>query len=179
MLNFYPTIFYKVNDFDSILVKDITVSIKLSEFINESKKEAFRPYIVKNGERPDQVSYRLYNVSKFDYIILLINNIHDIYNEWPMSYTIFNEYIESKYGSISASQTTDNGYYYNSNGIQISKNTWLELSDPNKFFKTFYEYENEINTKKSFINIIEYNKLIKFEVELRKIMSQYKQIEVQ
>lgn len=177
MLNFYPSIFYKINDFDLLKVKDITISIRINDFINSYKNIAFRPYVVKDGERPDTVSYRLYGAPKFDYVLLLLNDIRDVYNEWPMSYSILNEHIEMKYGSMSAAMSTDNGLYFNGKGHQISRVTWINSADPKKYFKTFYEYENELNVKKSFIRYIEYDKVLRFEVELREILARYNEVQ--
>ena len=55
-------------------------------------------YIVKNGERPDQISYEEYGDEQYYWIILQINQITDFYNQWPLSQDELSAYISNKYG---------------------------------------------------------------------------------
>jgi len=55
-------------------------------------------YVVKDGERPDQISYEQYGDEQFYWMILQINDITDYYNQWPLSYRELEEYCNKKYG---------------------------------------------------------------------------------
>lgn len=55
-------------------------------------------HVVKDGERPDQISYEYYDDEQFYWIILQINDITDFYNQWPLSYKELEEYCDKKYG---------------------------------------------------------------------------------
>lgn len=55
-------------------------------------------YVVKNGERPDQISYEEYGDEQYYWIILQINQITDYYNQWPLSQDELSAYIFRKYG---------------------------------------------------------------------------------
>ena len=57
-------------------------------------------YVVKDGQRPDQVSYELYGDEQFYWVILQINDIVDYYNQWPLSYKELEEYSKDKYGGV-------------------------------------------------------------------------------
>ena len=64
-----------------------------------SESTLYTEYIVKNGERPDQISYNIYGSEKYYWIILQVNDIVDYYNEWPLSQQELEKYIIDKYGS--------------------------------------------------------------------------------
>jgi len=59
----------------------------------------YQEYVVKNGERPDQISKEFYGDDQYYWIILQINEIVDYYNEWPLSQLELDEYITRKYQS--------------------------------------------------------------------------------
>lgn len=58
----------------------------------------YSPYVVKNGERPDQISYNMYGDEQYYWILLQINDIVDYHNQWPLSQYELDQYIVSKYG---------------------------------------------------------------------------------
>jgi len=59
----------------------------------------FTKYSVVGDERPDQVSEKFYGTAVYDWVILLTNNILDVYNEWPLSQQAFYNFLIQKYGS--------------------------------------------------------------------------------
>ena len=59
----------------------------------------FDPYYVKAGERPDQLSKRIYGSEQYYWVILQVNDIVDYYNDWPLSQQELDQYILKKYGS--------------------------------------------------------------------------------
>ena len=61
-------------------------------------------YTVKDGERPDQVSYEMYDDEQYYWVILQINDITDYYNQWPLSLKELDEYITKKYGATGATE---------------------------------------------------------------------------
>jgi len=67
-----------------------------------------------DGERPEQLSYRLYGSTNYYWTFLMINNgINNIWNDWPKSSQQLKEYCERKYEYIAAI-TSDDMYYTNS-----------------------------------------------------------------
>ena len=59
----------------------------------------FEKYIIQNNERPDQIADDLYGDTTYDWVILITNNIINIYDEWPMSEQEMYNHMVRKYGA--------------------------------------------------------------------------------
>ena len=59
----------------------------------------FDNYDVKNGERPEDIAFKLYGDAELHWVILMTNNITDRYYQWPLSQPQFAEHLTDKYGS--------------------------------------------------------------------------------
>lgn len=59
----------------------------------------FTKYSIIGDERPEQVSEKFYGTPLYDWVILITNNILDVYNEWPLSNQALYDYLIEKYGS--------------------------------------------------------------------------------
>lgn len=59
----------------------------------------FTKYTIVGDERPDQVSEKFYGTPLYDWVILTVNNILDVYNEWPLSQQALYDYLIQKYES--------------------------------------------------------------------------------
>lgn len=57
----------------------------------------FTKYSIIGDERPDNVAYKVYGDASLDWIVLLSNNIVNVYDEWPMSQEAFDKYLLDKY----------------------------------------------------------------------------------
>ena len=98
----YP---YKINRAgitETFTIKDYFHLLKVRDEIL-SVDTFYSPYTVLNGERPDQISYRLYNDESLYWVILQVNDIVDVHNEWPLGNYELDQYIIKKYGSIEKS----------------------------------------------------------------------------
>ena len=62
-------------------------------------------YTIGGDERPDQVAFTEYGDIKFYWIVLVTNNIRNIWTEWPLGQQAFDNFIVNKYGSISTAQS--------------------------------------------------------------------------
>ena len=85
--------------------------VDLSRYVRSSndlllKKYQYFDYEINGSERPDQVSYKVYGSTEFYWVILVTNNIRNIWTEWPLGQNEFESYIVKKYGSISAAQSS-------------------------------------------------------------------------
>jgi len=60
----------------------------------------FTQYEIGEGERPDQVAYRIYGDSDLDWVVLIINNIINVYNDWPLNREDLHQYVYDKYESV-------------------------------------------------------------------------------
>ena len=171
MYNFYPKTNFKISDFSTIRVVDITVSARLKKLITEYEAIAINPYRIQNGERPDTVSKRLYDSPYYDYIILMVNNITNIYDEWPKDSDTFNQYLIEKYGSIDYARN-NYAYYYTGKNHIVSHEFWDALSDPKKYRETYLQYETRLNDQKSLIRVIDYPYIVKFESDIPELLNQ-------
>lgn len=159
---------YNKNPFDGtyILIKNIFARIKLVDDIIPNAT-LFNDYFVKDGERPDTISFDIYGDSGYDWIIVLINNIRNLYSDWPMTSRAFDEYVSQKYTDISAPHhyVTIEQFY---NGKKILDGG-LEVGEAFQFIKpnndlvpksesrapvSNYAYELELNEKKRQILIL-------------------------
>lgn len=170
MFKFYPKLLYKVDEYDYFKVSDINFYSKIRDYVLSFGLTNGRPYTIKDGEAPSLVSYKLYGTTRYDYGLLILNDIRNIYDEWPRTEKSFNEYIELKYGSVSAAKSTG-AKYYRSDGKKVSQEKWLQLTDGGKYYETNYDYEIKLNDEKAKIKTLDYNLMISFEVELRQMTS--------
>lgn len=70
-------------------------------------------FIVREGQRPDTLSYDYYDTPYFDWLVYKSNNIVDPYYDWYMTQSTFDSYMVSKYGSIERAIETTLFYYVN------------------------------------------------------------------
>lgn len=82
-----------------IAIRNIFARIKLIDDIVPGST-LLEDYYVKDGERPDTIAMDFYRDPGNDWIIMMINNIKNLYSDWPMTQSAFNDYINSKYDDI-------------------------------------------------------------------------------
>ena len=100
MLKRLPDIFYNFSsrplDSDYLLVKNIW---RRAQILVEYKTQVtlFTEENVRDGERPEDVATRLYSNPFYNWTILVINDITDVYSQWPKSVSQLQEFINDKY----------------------------------------------------------------------------------
>ena len=166
----YPKIAYKVDDYNFLKAIDITVVSKIKNYLTDYRGISFSPYVVEDGEKPDFISFEFYDNPGYDWIILLSNNVHSIYDEWPRSSAAFREYIIEKYGSTTNAMSTVK-YYYDAYDNIIDVQEYTSLSAANRRSETVYEWELELNIDKSKIKMINKSLISGIETGLRSILS--------
>ncbi len=169
MFQFFPKTLYLINDFDYQKVVDLNVSAQITDYVKRFKSSpSIRQFIIRDGERPEALSQRLYGTPKYDYLLMLLNDIESIYDDWPKNSVALNNYIEKKYGSIAASNVT--GYWYTGDGDQVAEAYWNTLlTDTKKYSKSFFEYEVDLNDEKAKIDIFDTQIAVKFETGLQEL----------
>jgi hypothetical protein len=81
---------------DTVRVKNLFRRAKLREDFF-SRFISFTKYKIVGDDRPDTVSEKIYGSPNLDWVILLVNNIIDIKNDWPMTDYDLNVYLTDKY----------------------------------------------------------------------------------
>ena len=86
------------------LLPNILKRVKLRSGI-QSGMFLFDNYDVSDGERPEDIAFKLYGDAELHWVILMTNNITDRYYQWPLSQPQFAEHLTDKYGSGSEDAT--------------------------------------------------------------------------
>ena len=100
MLKRLPDLFYNFSsrplDSDYLLVKNIW---RRAQILVEYKSQVtlFTEENVRDGERPEDVATRLYSNPFYNWTILVINDITDVYSQWPKSVIQLQNFINDKY----------------------------------------------------------------------------------
>ena len=100
----------------------------------------FTKYKVKGNDRPDNVASEFYGDSELDWLVLVCNNIQNIYTEWPMSQYNFNEYLLKTYGTYDNINAT---HHYETTQLKNSDNITIVpagLEVPSTYSITYYDY---------------------------------------
>lgn len=107
--SYFPTTQYATNqqNVEFLNVKNILLRAKINEYLKESGGIS-STYFVKEGERPDTISHKIYGRSDLHWLILLANEIHNPYFDWPMSSSQLEAHTDKKYPGIAVYlRTTD------------------------------------------------------------------------
>ena len=97
----FPTQSYDFNR-DGIIqqVVDIYRSVRV-EGSSIDNPSLYLNYNIKDGERPDIVSQRLYNTPEYYWTFFVINEmLHDGMRAWPMSRTVMEDYLAEEYSGV-------------------------------------------------------------------------------
>jgi hypothetical protein len=171
MLNGLPNVLYNIGSSSSdpkfLLAKNIW---QRAEVLQDKKSNLtiFDEYVVKNGERPEDVATTMYNNPFYNWTILIINDIVDFYNQWPRSTKQLQEYVEQKYDQpmgtkhyVTYEVKDDNGNVVCPAGkivpqdfqVAFYNGTTTVTANPTVSVSN-YQYEDELNSKKEKIQII-------------------------
>ena len=189
----YPTLLKtKQSNNDYVETKNLFRRVKIREDLF-SNFVVFDQYKIVGDERPDNVAEKVYGDDNLDWVILMSNNIIDVKNEWPMTQSDLNTYINEKYTQkelthihhyetiefrdrnnqllVPAGKVVDESftieYYLGESGLRNSGQ--LKTASPIRSVNN-YENEVEINDKKRTINVIKEDVLGLFLKDFNKIM---------
>lgn len=152
IFEYYPKIAYSLNNYDKVLAVDINATLKLRDFVKNYRGIYSIPYVIQDGERPDNVSYKIYQDVSLDWLILIVNNMYSIYDDWPKSSQELEQYIIEKYGSISNASSTIK-YYYDADNTIVDLITYNTLTSANRKSESVLAWEQRMNDKKRIIRI--------------------------
>ena len=95
----FPLLAYDVAGNENYkLLPNILKRVKLRSGLR-SGSFLFDSYDVQDGERPEDIAFKLYGDAELHWIVLMTNNITDRYYQWPLTQPQFQEYLEDKYGT--------------------------------------------------------------------------------
>ena len=171
MLKRLPDLFYNFSsrplDSDYLLVKNIW---RRAQILVEYKSQVtlFTEENVRDGERPEDIATRLYRNPFYNWTILVINDITDVYSQWPKSVSQLQEFINDKYDNPMATKhhvTTEvkdaNGNIIVPAGKVVASNYQISYYDGSTTVTatpvasvTNATYETELNSKKQNIQVV-------------------------
>ena len=172
----------------NINIKDYFHLLKIRDDVFR-EETMYSPYTIQNGERPEQISLKLYDDEQYYWIILQVNNIVNYYEEWPLSENELMEFVYEKYGgALGAGQihhwetreTFDQSTPPNlvlPGQLQVSENfVYSYPAEPGSnttltslpYSVTNFEYERALNEKKSQIDILDRKYVYDYDRETRK-----------
>lgn len=151
----FPLMTYEVSGKEYI-VRDI---LRRSAFISEYRPytDLFETYTLSDGETPQSLALEKYNSASFHWVVLVTNEIHNPYFDWPLDQLDMEKMTEQKYGS--AMYMTR---HWEKDGlvvgeIKVFKNaqTWVPPTFSGLATAvSFYDYEQSLNDDKREISIL-------------------------
>lgn len=166
----FPTIDVKIDNVTRTIT-DLTTAVRITAPL-KVKGFPFYDYIIKDGERPDHVAYKTYGDTKFYWTILVVNEIYDLWKDWPLTKSAFDAMLVENYGSISTAKSQIKKYYNDTDDIEVDYTTYLTLSANARSTKTIYEYEYELNEAKRPIKLIQPQYVSQVAAELRELFKE-------
>ena len=155
-------------------------------------------YDIQEGDTPEIIAHKYYGDSYRYWMVLLANEILDPQWGWPMSNTVFNDYLISKYGQAFNTQSTIHHYEKTltqfdsgtntttTNTVEIDLNTYNTTFETTKSYTlptgvvtvtiskaavSYYDYELDLNESKRSIQILNSSYVNQLETELKNLMT--------
>ena len=104
---------------DYTQVKNLFKRGKLREDIFQ-ETTFFEQYQIQGDDRPDNVAQKVYGDASLDWVVLLSNNIINLYEEWPLPQASFDDYILEKY-NMDWDKVYNGIHHYESNEVTNSQ----------------------------------------------------------
>ena len=94
----FPLVNYNLSGVNgnTIQVTDIFRRVKARSKIADNVT-LFDKYDVAEGEKPEDVAYKMYGEADYFWVVTLVNNIVNRYYDWPLDQFSFQQYIKDKY----------------------------------------------------------------------------------
>ena len=166
--------FYDLNgDGQQKLVTDLMTRVKVREKVVD-EISLYDTYDVPSGERPEDTAFKHFGSSQLHWVILLTNNITDVYYDWPMSEQTFETFLRDKYTNPdaihhyevtkSSGKTTASGPDDYSYLIEVNSDATGAQSVSNR------EYEQRLQDEKRKIKLLNESYLSSFIEEFNNLV---------
>jgi len=171
----FPKIDYNLSGVNgtTIEVTDIFRRVKIRDKLADNVT-LFDKYDVEEGEKPEDVAYKIYGDTDYFWVVTLMNNIVNRFYDWPLDEYNFQQYVADKYANpdgihhyeitqSSGKQTGDGPADY-SHKLEVNSDTVGAESVSN------IEYERRLQDEKRQIKILLPKYLSVFEREFKKLI---------
>jgi len=163
-------LYYEEENITYVKVKNFFRTVRIREDY-QSYATLFEPYYIQHDYRPDNVAQEVYGDASMDWIVLMTNNILDMYTQWPKNFEELNRYTKELYGEDEIVKThhwetveyiDGDGDIIIPGGIIIPEDFVMKdwkrrlALPPTKYKKSIsnYEHEDFLNEKKRFIYLM-------------------------
>ena len=167
----FPVIPYdSVGDYNFKIVTNL-----LKRVVVRSKVKAntsfYDTYDVKEGETPEILADKLYGDAELHWVILFVNNVIDVYHQWPQNQNQFLACINDKYSNVDATHHYEISQTSGDTTIKIDIGT--DNTDyPTASIVTNYEYEEALQDEKRKIRLLDPAYVDRFVSEYEKLMAE-------
>lgn len=124
---------------------NITARVKMIGSYKDNER-AFYTHIIQDGETPEIIADKFYDDVELAWVVMMFNDIFNVYTQWPVDQYTLNEYIDEKY-----EDPNDIHHYVSISTGNIVDSTHV-LYD--RLPVTNREYENDENDSKREIRLV-------------------------
>ena len=170
----FPKLQYDIKGDGNVnVIPDIFRRIKLKNKIRDNLV-ILDKYDLTDGEKPEDVAFKIYGSVDYYWVVLLVNNVVDRYYDWPMGFQEFENYVNDKYAEPGAihhfevKQTS--GRQEGLEPEDYSHFIEVNADHPGAQSVSNYEYEQRLQNKKRQIKIINPDYLSSFIEEFEKLI---------
>lgn len=174
----YGSVYYTFDDPTKVyLLNDLTTSISVDHRFKIDPRLVLE-YTIQDGDRPELLSNRLYSTPSYWWTVLLINNITNYDEQWPIPESDFDTYLESKYP---LNELYDIHHYETVDGIITDPEVLMSqfdiatIQDAIIRFAlqpiTIYNYEFNRNEEKRKIVLIDPDYITNFDRQMKSLYS--------
>ena len=130
-------------DGEEVIITDIT----RRSIVDASKtsEQVLIDYKIQDGETLEQIADRVYDRPEYAFVIMMINQIHNVYNDVPLGYNELISFVNKKYADIYAVH-----HYENNLGDYVDSS----YNAHDRLIITKFDYEEMLNESKRDIKIL-------------------------
>ena len=167
----FPVIPYdSVGDYNFKIVTNLLKRVVVRSKV-KANTSLYDTYDVKEGETPEILADKLYGDPELHWVILLFNDITDVYHQWPQNQNQFLACINDKYSNVDATHHYEISQTSGDTTIKIDIGT--DNSDyPTASIVTNYEYEEALQDEKRKIRLLDPAYVDRFVSEYEKLMAE-------
>ena len=142
------------------LLPNILKRVKLRSGLR-SGSFLFDSYDVQDGERPEDIAFKLYGDAQLHWVVLMTNNVTDRYYQWPLTQPQFQEHLTDKYGVGNEDavhhyeKTTDSGRTSSNGPNDFSHKVECNSDDGDPDIITNRQYEQRLQDKYRSIRLLD------------------------
>ena len=167
----FPVIPYdSVGDYNFKIVTNLLKRVVVRSKV-KANTSLYDTYDVKEGETPEILADKLYDDPELHWVILLFNDITDVYHQWPQNQNQFLAYLKDKYSNVDATHHYEISQTSGDTTIKIDIGT--DNTDyPSASIVTNYEYEEDFQDKKRQIKLLDPAYVEDFVTEFEELMGE-------